>query len=166
MPELMREDVSADDRLGARDRPTGGVGHEARQWAQAKRIDAGAPGRRVAKRHDDLFQSRIARPFAKSKHGDAGAGGAGAKRRERVGGGEAKIVMTMELKREICLLAHAPHRLECAERIEQAERIGKAQPRRALRRRGAGDAADVARIRARGVLRRRGRLKGPARWRS
>ena len=96
----MREDVGADDRLGARDRPAGGVRHEARQWAQAKRIDAGAPGRRVAKRHDDLFQSRIARPLAKSKHGDAGAGGAGAKRRERVGGGEAEIVMTMELKRE------------------------------------------------------------------
>ena len=71
---------------------------------------------------------------------------------KRVGGGEAEIVMAMELDRRSVSSRKRRDRFVGRERIEQAERIGEAQAERAGLPPRAGDAADVARIGARRIL--------------
>ena len=146
MPEFMREYIGADDCLGASDLSPRSRGDQTGDALQALEIDVGAAMRDMAERDGDLLQRGIAGALAETQHGDGCMGRAAADSGERIGGGEADIVMAVEFDRQIGLLAHSTDRFMGRERVERPERIGEAKARRPRRRGRAGDPSYVARI--------------------
>ena len=106
----------------------------------------------MAKRNCDFLQSGVSCALSEAERRDGRMRRPGADGRERIGGGEANVVMAMKFDREVGLFADTPDRLICAERLEQPERVGEAKPPGAAFSRGAQDLANVARIGAGRIL--------------
>ncbi len=125
------EDMFADDRLVERNGARRGRGDDGGDVAEFGQHDAGFAPVQLPERDSDLFERRVAGALAEPDHGDRRMRGAGLDRGQRIGGGEAEIVMAVELELEVGGRAQRGHQRVARIRIEHAERIGDAKAPRA-----------------------------------
>ena len=111
MPELVGEDIAADDGLGAANFGATVHRNEAAQMSQRRQMNAvHVPEHRV-QRGCDLLQRGIARALAKAVHRDARRRRARLDGGDGVRGGEAQIVVAVKFDGQVGHAAHGGHGL-------------------------------------------------------
>ena len=78
----------------------------------------------VARGHHHLFQRRVAGAFAQAVDGGAGMRGAGAQRGQRVGSGQAEVVVGVDLDADVDFAPQRGDALVRAEGFQQPQRVG------------------------------------------
>ena len=160
MPDFVCEGILADDGLVVLHRKARDVRNQLRGPRQKLRVDAGLKRHRVAahfERHDDLFQRRIAGPFADAVDGAFDLACAAQNAGQRIGDGQAQIVVAVGREDDFLAARHAfaqhPDELQIFLRRRIADGVGD------IDRRGAGSdrqlhaAAQEIGLRARRVFR-------------
>ena len=114
-PRLVGEGIAADHRLVVLDRVAGELGHQLRRRVQLGGIDAGLNVVNVGSNtqcHDDLLDRRVARPLAYPVDGTFHLSGAVVDCGQRVGDGEAQVVVTVSRDHDVVAAAlHLGHHL-------------------------------------------------------
>jgi hypothetical protein len=95
--------------------------------------DAAFHAQDVPRRHHHLFQRGVAGTFAQAIDGGAGVRSASLQRGQRVGGGQAEIVMGVDFDVDVGLGAQRGDALARRERVQQAQRVGIAHAHGAMR---------------------------------
>ena len=99
-----------------------------------------------------FFQRRIAGALAQAVHRGVGVGGAAATGGQGVGGGQAQVVVGVDFNLQPAGRAQGGNPLVGGERLQNAQRVGKAQPARAGLGRHLGQLAQKPQVSARGVF--------------
>ncbi len=107
---FMGEGIGADDGLVRLHGEAGDGGDEARGFGDHRAVDAGVKWHQIgtrAQRHDDLFHRGVAGALAETVDSAFDLTRAGADGRQRIGNGEAQIVVAMNRDDRLVDVGHA-----------------------------------------------------------